>query len=200
MRTCHAADVTLHAGRGIPFRNARSNAAFFEAGGSGRDLAVDGHRGNRNAVALKFHRGFDDLFGELGRIVRKQLDHRSGRNAVQGSRNIDLLTGVDRRVDQGKVHIDDVVAFLLERLLGHFLHALFRLFKRNDAGDLEVCHHHDGVCAFAAETGLFGDQFFRIDVVELDLLADDRFLHVAGEVLEHFVVAVMRVQGTFRLP
>ncbi len=194
VRTRHAADIALHAGCGIPLRNARSDTAFLEAGRTGRDLAVDGHCGNRDAVSLKFHRRFDDLLRKLGCVIRQQFDHRRGGDSVQGFRDLHLLTGVDGRVDQGEVHVDHVIAFFLEGLLGHFLHALFRLFERNDSGDLEVCHHHDGVGAFAAQTGLFGDQFFCIDVVEFDLLFEDRFLHVARQMLEDLLVAVMRVQ------
>ena len=140
------------------------------------------------------HGGFDDLLGEFAGIIGDELRSFDTGDTVERSRNDDFFAGIRSEIDQFVVHIDNVLTFLTEGLGVEFLHTFFGFFVGNDAGKFEVSDHHDGVGTFAAETGLALHDGFRVDVVELDLLVDDGFLHIAGQLGEDFIVAVMAVQ------
>jgi hypothetical protein len=85
------------------------------------------------------------------------------------------VAGVGGKINEGVVHVDDVLALLGEGLGVEELHFGGGLVERDDAGDLEVGDHHDGVRALAAEAGHVLDDGFGVHVVELDLVLDDVF-------------------------
>ncbi len=93
-------------------------------------------------------------------------------------------------INQFVIHIDDSLSLRCECPGVESLHFRGGFVEWDDARDLEECDHHDGVCALSAEAGLRLDDLFGIDIVELNVIFDDVFLHVTGEAREHFIVGV----------
>ena len=109
MRTGHYTLVTLNAVFRNPARNARSNAAFFQFGGRGRQGAVDRHFGNRHVVAFEQEYGFHHIFSEgSGRLVDER---REFVGFGDFSRNSNLFDRGDGLIYCGPVHLDDVFTF-----------------------------------------------------------------------------------------
>lgn len=183
MRTGHHALVALDALRGIPLRHARSDAALFKSGGCGRHGAVVAHRRNRNLIALLVEDRLHQGVREHAHVVGDGFDRFKRGDAVERSRDFDLLQHRERLVDAGLIFLDDVVALLLELLLDTGLDVADRLIRRDDVRQLEEAGLHDGRHVLGAAD--FERELERVDGVDLHMFPDDGFLHVAGEALEH---------------
>ena len=121
------------------------------------------------------------VLGERVGVVGDDLDHRGGLSGIVG-RDGDLLQAVRGAVDGVPVHLDDLLALAAVGLLDGLLDQGDGLRLGEDARDLEEAGLHDRVDA-EAQAELAGD-LDGVDVVDLDLLVDDRPLHVLGQVLE----------------
>ena len=185
VRTRHHALVALNALRRIPLRHARSDAALLILRGGGRHRAVVAHRRNRNVVTLLMENRLHQRVGEGSHFRSDGLDRFESGNAVERRRDLDLLEHRQRAVDAHLVLLDDLVALLLELLLDSSLDVVDRVIGRNDVGQLEEAGLHDG--RNILRTADLKRELQRIDRVDLDMLLEDRLLHVAGEAFEHLV-------------
>ena len=129
------------------------------------------------------HDRFDDVAGKRGGVVGNKFGRNIGNRDC--FRNLNLLKRGNGIVHAGQIHLDDVIAFFLEAFLNGFLDVADGFVNRNDIGELEERHLHYGIDT-GAESGVFGN-LQRIDIVEVDLLFNDRFLHIFGQVVEHFL-------------
>ena len=123
--------------------------------------------------------------GESSHFRSDGLDRFEGGDAVERSRDRNLLEHRQCAVDAHLVLLDDVVALLLELLLDSGLDVVDRVIGRNDVGQLEEAGLHDG--RNILRTADLKRELQRIDRVDLDMLLEDRLLHVAGEAFEHLV-------------
>jgi len=125
------------------------------------------------------------LVGELAHFLGDERLRIVSLDAVERRRNRHGLEHGQRLIDAGLVFLDDVVALLLELLLDSGLDVADGFVGRNDVGQLEEAGLHDGRNVLRAAD--FERQLEGVDGVDLDVLLDDRFLHVAGEAFEDLV-------------
>ena len=175
-----AALVALDAVLGDPLRALDGDAALLQAGRGRRDGPVEGHLGDGQEVALEPGDRVDDLPGVGAGVVGDDLGDRGRLGDLR--RDGDGLEARGGPVDGVPVHLDDLLALAAVGLLDGLLHQGDGLVLGQDAGELEEAGLHDRVDA-QAQAELAG-HLQGVDGVDLDLLVDDRPLHVLGQVLE----------------
>ena len=197
MRADEHALAALDAQVRFPDGDLERDVALLPLGGAGGEGAVHRHGRDGNLFAFEGDDGGECLFDEVRRFGRNRCTH--GRFAGGFGRDFDFV-----QVGQGLVHgfevlLDDRLAAFAVGLLDGMLDLLDGLFARQDAGDGEEAGLHDGVDA-AAHAGQFG-HFVGVDVVEFELLVDDRLLDFDRQVVPDFVGAENAVEqeGAARL-
>ena len=190
MRAGHYTLVTLNAVIGDPFRNARSNTAFFKLGGCRRQRTIERHLGNRNVVALLEHGRQNYVFREVGRIRRKQF--RRNIRLADAVRNRNFFDRCNGSVNRLPVHFNDIHPFTFKGFLGRRFNQINRFVGVKNTGEFKEGGLHDGVNTSAKAD--FHGNLQRVHVVELNFAINDDLLLFLGEVREHFVRRDFRVQ------
>ena len=166
MRADEHALRAVDADRGIPDGELFGEVAPLEMRGAGREDAPGVEGGDRQLVAAARE--------EHLQLARRVVVQRERRNTVQRPW-LDLLQGGEGGVDRGEVAPHDLLALAVIALLDRVLDRRGRLLGGQHARKREEARLQDAVHA-ARQAGFAGDPF-RVDDIELELLARDLLLH-----------------------
>ena len=190
--------VTSDALGRIPNRHIVCHTAFFEAGG------VDGHNtvcivfegADRQQITLCSVHGNQDFA-----YIFRELFIRDANFVFQRSpalRDFNLHCISQTALNGSEVHVDDLFTLLREGLDGGVFHILFRLFNRQDAGELEEgrLQHRAGTIAEAD----FRCNTCCVDGIEVCLTLSQNAFCTVGEIGFQLLALPVRVEqeGTAR--
>ena len=190
MRADRGALEALDAGLVVPVGDVHRDVALLILRGGGGPGAVVGDRRNGQLITLLTH--------HLGRHILDELRRAGGHGggldelAAGGGRHGDLLNGALGGVDGVPVQLHHIVALLAVGLLGGGLEEVDGLLGGDDAGDHEEGGLHDGVGATTEAEGL-GD-LHGVHHVELQLLLDDDFGDLIGDVIPHGLGVILGLE------
>ena len=195
VRTDRHALVALNAEFRIPDGNLVGEVALFETRRRGGELAVRGHRGRRDEVALVRDHHRLHALEEFRRalVFRERLRLRVG---VRRRGNVDFMQVGERVVHRLEVHLHDFLALLGVGLFDGLLDLRDGFVLRENVREREEARLHDGVRA-ALHAG-FGGDLRSVDDEDAELLGDDLLLPFLGEALPGFRGRERRVQQNRR--
>ena len=176
----HGAAVALDALGGIPFGNHDGHAALFAGGGAEGHDTGGIESGDGQLVALLGEDGTNDV-GDVG--IGVVVDGGGVSGIGPGFGVLDLDESFKSLVHGFDVHVDDLVALLAVGLLDGGLDVGDGFFEGKHVGQREEGGLGDHVDA-VAEAHFSGD-LDSVNVVELQALASDGALHVAGKFTFH---------------
>jgi len=183
VRTDKGAGAALDALGLVPDRDVEGDVALLPPRGGRGEGAVDGHLGDRQAVAVTDHDGGDDILDESGRFGGDGRRYLEFRGHGAGGDFVQVGKGVVHRL---VVLLDDFVALLAVGLLDGSLDLFDGFILGQDAGNGEKAGLHDRVHARAHARAL-GDRI-AVNVVKLDFFLKDLGLDPLGQLVPNLVL------------
>ena len=184
------AQSALDANVRIPDRNFEGDAPLFDLRGVGWESAVDRQSGNGEKIAAAGNHHRSDSIDKVGASGRNR--RQPVRAAIGGFRHGHLMKVVQRCVHGSEISPQNRFTALAIRLFNRVLNLLDGLLAGQNAGQCEEAGLHDGVDPPAHLR--FAGHLDGINNVELQLLVDDRVLHLPRDFVPDFLGPVRAVQ------